>query len=116
MSYSDTHRPASFGAISIHPAVSALTAVFERVTHRGVVLSRFSPAEREDLGLNLRDLTPRPGVFARAVAALRAWNTRRLTVDALSRLSDAQLRDIGITRMDIMDLREGRPVQSIRLV
>ncbi|KQI67353.1 hypothetical protein AN189_15475 [Loktanella sp. 3ANDIMAR09] len=41
--------------------------------------------------------TPRPGLFARLIAADRAFRQRR----AMHRLTDAQLRDIGLTRAQI---------------
>jgi uncharacterized protein YjiS (DUF1127 family) len=37
----------------------------------------------------------------RVVAAVAAWNDRRITRKALSRLSDRELEDIGLSRADI---------------
>ncbi len=42
-----------------------------------------------------------PGVFARLAAALSRWNDARLTRNALNRLSDRELEDIGLSRGDI---------------
>jgi uncharacterized protein YjiS (DUF1127 family) len=39
--------------------------------------------------------------FARAFSVLAAWNERRATRAALSRLSDRELDDIGLSRGDI---------------
>ena len=36
------------------------------------------------------------------------WRARRATVAALRRLSDAQLRDVGLTRADVAELASGR--------
>lgn len=41
----------------------------------------------------------------RALAGLKAWNDARLTRRALSRLSDRELADIGLTRDSLLDLR-----------
>lgn len=41
----------------------------------------------------------------RVAAAIADWNARRVTRKALSALSDAQLRDIGLTRADLDALR-----------
>lgn len=43
-------------------------------------------------------------LFVGAVAALKSWNDARLTRKALSRLSDRELNDIGLTRADIDDI------------
>ena len=53
--------------------------------------------------LPLGAVTVHRGVtFVSGIAArLREWNERRRTVLVLSRLSDAQLDDIGLTRGDI---------------
>ncbi|MAO00879.1 DUF1127 domain-containing protein [uncultured Roseovarius sp.] len=40
-------------------------------------------------------------LFARAFSVLAAWNERRATRAALSRLSDRELDDIGLSRGDI---------------
>ncbi len=48
--------------------------------------------------------TSRPGlgaIFSRARAAVSAWNDARITRNALSRLSDRELDDIGLSRGDI---------------
>lgn len=45
---------------------------------------------------------PRAGnVFSRLVAALADWNDARVTRNALSRLTDRELDDIGLCRGDI---------------
>ncbi|GAB4297341.1 MAG: hypothetical protein Kow0058_14150 [Roseovarius sp.] len=41
------------------------------------------------------------GIVSRLIARLVAWNETRLTRRALSRLSDRELDDIGLTRDDI---------------
>ena len=43
------------------------------------------------------------GALSAMVAAIREWNDTRRTVAALSRLSEDQLDDIGLTRSDIRD-------------
>lgn len=43
-------------------------------------------------------------VFAALVAAVAAWNDARMTRNALSKLSDRELDDIGLTRADIETL------------
>jgi len=40
-------------------------------------------------------------VWGRLVERLRRWSLRHGTLDELNRLSDAQLRDIGIERPDL---------------
>lgn len=40
-------------------------------------------------------------VVSRVASALIGWNERRVTRNALSRLSDRELEDIGLTRADI---------------
>ena len=40
-------------------------------------------------------------VFARAFSAFADWNDSRITRKALSRLSERELEDIGLTRGDI---------------
>ena len=42
--------------------------------------------------------------FSTLVATLIAWNEARATRNALSRLSDQELDDIGLTRGDIEDV------------
>lgn len=39
--------------------------------------------------------------FISLIAAIAAWNDRRVTRDALERLSDRELNDIGLKRADI---------------
>ncbi len=46
------------------------------------------------------------GVFAGVLASLAAWNDVRVTRKALSRLSDRELDDIGLTRADIERIGE----------
>lgn len=41
------------------------------------------------------------GFFASIVSAVSAWNDARVTRNALSRLSDRELDDIGLCRGDI---------------
>lgn len=41
------------------------------------------------------------GLFSAFVAAIVAWNDARVTRNALSRLSDRELDDIGLSRGDI---------------
>lgn len=41
------------------------------------------------------------GIVGRVRAAIAAWNDARVTRQALSRLSDRELDDIGLTRSDI---------------
>ncbi len=41
----------------------------------------------------------------RLVAAIAAWNDARLTRNALGKLSDSELDDIGLSRGDIFDIR-----------
>ena len=40
-------------------------------------------------------------IFARIFATVSAWNDARVTRNALSRLSDRELDDIGLSRGDI---------------
>ncbi|PWJ22529.1 DUF1127 domain-containing protein [Jannaschia seohaensis] len=47
-------------------------------------------------------------VFSNLLGRIIAWNERRLTVDALERLSDHELEDIGLTRSDIERFNEIR--------
>lgn len=44
--------------------------------------------------------------FERGYDAFVSWRTARATASALSELSDKQLRDIGLTRGDILDVAE----------
>lgn len=41
------------------------------------------------------------GLFGSLVSAMAAWNDARVTRSALSRLSDRELDDIGLSRGDI---------------
>lgn len=43
----------------------------------------------------------RPGLFSHIVELLISWNDRRATRNALARLSDRELDDIGLNRGDI---------------
>lgn len=43
----------------------------------------------------------RAGVVAKMIESILAWNDARVTRQALSRLSDRELNDIGLTRFDI---------------
>jgi uncharacterized protein YjiS (DUF1127 family) len=47
-------------------------------------------------------------VFSNLLGRIVAWNDRRVTVDALSRLSDHQLDDIGLDRSDVDALANRR--------
>jgi uncharacterized protein YjiS (DUF1127 family) len=50
----------------------------------------------------------RPGsIFANLLGAVTAWNERRATEDALSRLTDRELADVGLTRGDIPRIAAG---------
>jgi uncharacterized protein YjiS (DUF1127 family) len=53
--------------------------------------------------------TLRSPTFA-PIAALRAWLDTRRTERALSKLSDRELDDIGLTRGDINDIARGGSV------
>jgi len=48
------------------------------------------------------------GFIATLTGMLRAWNDARVTRNALSRLSDRELDDIGLCRGDIEDIATGR--------
>jgi uncharacterized protein YjiS (DUF1127 family) len=111
MSYMEPRHTAPFGAITLYRAGSALVdafAIFGR--RRATPLDRFSPAELEDLGLSIADLPRelRPGLLDQFVGRVRAWNARRRTLAELSRLNDAQLDDIGLTRWHVQELGAGR--------
>ncbi|MEM8776512.1 MAG: DUF1127 domain-containing protein [Pseudomonadota bacterium] len=41
------------------------------------------------------------GIFTRMMNAFIAWNETRVTRNALSRLSDRELEDIGLNRADV---------------
>lgn len=113
MSYIDTRKTAPFGAITLYragsllaDAATAVSVFFQRPATR---LRALSPAELEDIGLSVADLTPRrKGLASHLVDTFHAWNTRRRTVSALDRLTDGQLDDIGLTRWHIEELRSGR--------
>nr|WP_246107319.1 DUF1127 domain-containing protein [Puniceibacterium confluentis] len=42
-----------------------------------------------------------PTLFVAAIGAVAAWNDARVTRKSLSRLTDRELDDIGLTRSDI---------------
>lgn len=46
--------------------------------------------------------------FISLFAAFAAWNDQRVTRNALERLSDRELQDIGLVRGDIQDLTSAR--------
>lgn len=50
---------------------------------------------------------PSSNIFARIVEGVSAWNNARVTRDALSRLSDRELNDIGLSRSDIDRVARG---------
>lgn len=113
MSYIETRKTAPFGAITLYRAGSLLTdaaaavsVMFQPARSR---LRALSPAELEDIGLSVTDLAPqRKGMLAHLADAYRSWRARRRTLQALGRLSDAQLDDIGLTRWHVEELRAGR--------
>lgn len=41
------------------------------------------------------------GIFSSIIGSLAAWNDARITRNALSKLSDRELEDIGLCRSDI---------------
>jgi len=47
-------------------------------------------------------------VLADVVGRIAAWNDARVTRKALSRLTDRELDDLGLTRGDIDDIAVGR--------
>ncbi len=47
-------------------------------------------------------------VLADVVGRIAAWNDARVTRKALSKLSDRELDDLGLTRGDIDDIATGR--------
>jgi uncharacterized protein YjiS (DUF1127 family) len=114
MSYVDGPRNgAPFGAITLYRAGSLLTdaaaAVYAYFGRPRTELARLTPADLEDIGLSVADLPPPgKGLFGHVAETVRAWNARRRTVDALGRLNDSQLDDIGLTRWDVEELRAGR--------
>jgi len=48
------------------------------------------------------------GVLADIVGRIAAWNDARVTRQALSKLSDRELDDLGLNRGDIDDIATGR--------
>lgn len=48
------------------------------------------------------------GVLAAIVGRIAAWNDARVTRKALSKLTDRELDDLGLTRGDIEDIAAGR--------
>jgi uncharacterized protein YjiS (DUF1127 family) len=48
-----------------------------------------------------RTASPFSGLFGTLVSTFAAWNDARVTRNALSRLSDRELDDIGLSRGDI---------------
>lgn len=110
MSYIDTPRQAPFGAIAIYRAVSAVFTAAETVpsAFRRRVAAPANAAAVAETGTRTAAGIQRYRPLGGAVAAVRAWNARRRTVAELERLTETQLRDIGLTRMDIEELRRGR--------
>lgn len=114
MSYMETRRIAPFGAITLYRAGSALTDALDTVSgafgRRRTAITELSPAELEDIGLSIADLPVenRTISFGGIAAFFRTWNARRHTIAELSRLSEAQLDDIGLTRWNVEELRAGR--------
>ena len=51
--------------------------------------------------MNARRTAAMPGVVSNLVSALMTWNTNRVTREALSRLTERELDDIGLNRADI---------------
>jgi uncharacterized protein YjiS (DUF1127 family) len=57
-----------------------------------------------------RPIAPRAGLrtaFGAVFGSVAAWNDRRVTRAALTRLSDRELDDIGLMRGDIADIADG---------
>ena len=48
-----------------------------------------------------RPALPTTGLFSAMLGRVVAWNDRRVTVKMLSKLTDRELRDIGLDRGDI---------------
>ena len=62
---------------------------------------------------------PRPGLLAKAAAAIGAWISRRAAIEEVAALSDAQLADIGISRCDapmVFDRRFAAQREQDRIV
>ncbi|QYX57435.1 DUF1127 domain-containing protein [Roseovarius sp. SCSIO 43702] len=54
-----------------------------------------------------RPLNANGSLFARLVARIASWNDTRVTRNALSRLTDRELNDIGLERGDIRRVSVG---------
>jgi uncharacterized protein YjiS (DUF1127 family) len=50
--------------------------------------------------------------LAQSAAGLRAWRERRVALRALQGLDDRMLRDIGLTRADLLDFARRRPLPA----
>ena len=50
---------------------------------------------------------PSHNIFARVVENITTWNNARVTRDALHRLTDRELTDIGLSRSDIERVARG---------
>ena len=102
MSMIDNVRRAPLGAVTIYRTVEALAGLYDSVMggRRGHALTEFTPGHLEDIGLSAADyIEPtRPG-------GLRGWVRDGLaqyrTARELSRLTAAQLDDIGLTHADV---------------
>jgi len=60
---------------------------------------------RQATGLNASAL---PAFFANMFAAFTVWNTARVTRNALMKLTDRELDDIGLTYGDIEKVVDGK--------
>ncbi|MER5172712.1 DUF1127 domain-containing protein [Thioclava sp. GXIMD2076] len=49
--------------------------------------------------------TVRAGFFQQVIDMIANWNDRRMTRIALSKLTDRELNDIGLSRFDIAKIR-----------
>ena len=47
-------------------------------------------------------------MFGKLIDAIRKWHDQRLTIDALARLSDDQLSDIGLNRGTLREVFSSR--------
>lgn len=56
----------------------------------------------------------RPTALSRALAAFKAWQSRRIAIRELSAMPDALLRDIGIERFQIKDAVRNFGVAGLR--